>query len=115
MSLNRYAKRRDATERPIIKDLRRCGYQVRQQDFPDLAVRRMNWPDGVVQLLEVDGITRNRKRSDNQLEFLRLWHIPIVKNLEGALAALESLDLRQSQSAQCLFKPGMSTQPVAVR
>ena len=38
MSLNRYAKRRDETEPQIVLDLRRCGYLVWLQDFPDLAV-----------------------------------------------------------------------------
>lgn len=85
MSLPRYAKRRDVTEAPIVKDLRQCGFQVRQQDFPDLVVRR---PDGRIFLLEVDGITKNRKRKPRQLEFLREWAIPLVKTTEDALGAL---------------------------
>jgi len=80
----RYAKRRDETEPHIIRDLRRCGFLVRQQDFPDLIVRRPT--DGRIFLLEVDGITKNRKRDPKQLEFLRDWQIPVVKNFEEAHA-----------------------------
>lgn len=88
MSLNRYAKRRDKTEKPLIKELRQCGFQVRQQDFPDLAVRRLTWPAGMVRLLEVNGVTRYRKRSQKQLDFLKNWQIPIVTSLEDALSVL---------------------------
>ena len=88
MSLNRYAKRRDETEPDIVQGLRKCGYQVRQQDVPDLAVRRPEWPDGRVIMLEVDGITKNRKRGLAQLGFLKAWRIPVVKTLEQALAAV---------------------------
>lgn len=84
MSLPRYAKRRDETERPIIDGLRACGFKVKQQDFPDLVVRRP--VDGQIFLLEVDGITKNRKRDRAQLDFLRDWHIPIVKNFDEAFA-----------------------------
>jgi hypothetical protein len=88
MSLNRYAKRRDETESPIVKGLRQLGYQVRQQDVPDLAVRRPDWPAGKAVLLEVDGITKNRKRGLTQLGFIKAWRIPVVKTLDEAVAAL---------------------------
>ena len=88
MSINRYAKRRDETERPIVDGLRQLGYQVRQQDVPDLAVRHPSWPDGKVMLIEVDGITKNRKRGLAQLGFIRAWRIPVVKTLDAAVAAL---------------------------
>lgn len=80
----RYAKRRDETERPIIDGLRHEGFNVLQLDFPDLLVRRPS--DGRIFLLEVDGITRNRKRSTQQLKFLNTWQIPIVKNFDEAQA-----------------------------
>lgn len=88
MSLRRYAKRRDETESAIIRDLRRCGFLVRQQDFPDLIVRKPSWPKAVSKLLEIEGITRYRKRDLKQLSFLRDWQIPIVKTFEDALMAL---------------------------
>ena len=56
-----------------------------QLDLPDLLVRR---PDGALFLLEVDGITRYRRRKQAQLDFLRDWGVPRVKNLEEALAWL---------------------------
>lgn len=84
MSLNRFAKRRDCTERAIIDSLRAMGFKVLQTNFPDLVVRRPI--DGKIFLLEVAGITKHRKRARAQLDFIRDWHIPIVKNLDEALA-----------------------------
>ncbi len=84
MSLARYAKRRDENEPEIMKGLRACGLQVRQQDFPDLLVRRRR--DGELWVIEIQGITRYRKRSAEQLKLLEEWQIPIVKTLTEALA-----------------------------
>ena len=84
----RYAKRRDETEPDLVKALRKCGYLVERRDFPDLNVREPSWAPAMAALLEVDGITKNRKRSSKQLEFLRDWNIPVVKTLEDALTAL---------------------------
>lgn len=89
MSLNRYDKRRDAQEPLIIGELRAKGFLVRQQDYPDLAIRHPDWPLGRCVLLEVDGITRNRKRSAKQLAFLAEWNIPRVKSTAQALAVLQ--------------------------
>lgn len=88
VSLNRYAKRRDANEAQIVHDLRKCGFLVRQQDFPDLYVRNPTWPAGMAKLLEIDGITKYRQRDLKQLTFLRDWNIPIVKTFHDALEAL---------------------------
>jgi hypothetical protein len=88
VSLNRYAKRRDETEPDIIRDLRKIGYQVRQQDVPDLIVRKPDWPAGQVMLLEVEGITKYRKRGLAQLGFLKAWRVPVVKTFEEAARAL---------------------------
>jgi hypothetical protein len=104
MSINRWDKRRDETEKPLIKDLKKCGFQVRQQDFPDLIVRRPAWPSGMVQLLEVDGITKNRKRSDKQLGFIREWQIPIVKTTEDALKVLDAFIRKPPTFATCTSK-----------
>jgi len=59
---------------------------VRRQDFPDLVLRRAR--DGRIFLLEVDGITKYRKRSVKQIELLTEWGIPRVKTFEEALAWL---------------------------
>lgn len=88
MSLKRWAARRDETEGPIVAGLRQLGYQVRYQDVPDLAVRRPDWPAGKAILLEVDGITKHRKRGLAQLGFLKAWRIPVVKTLDEAVRAL---------------------------
>lgn len=84
MTLARRAKRRDETEPAIVTGLRACGFKVRQQDFPDLIVRRPL--DGKLFLLEVDGITKYRKRKQAQLDFIRDWNIPIVRNFDEAYA-----------------------------
>jgi hypothetical protein len=86
VSLARRAKRRDATEPAIVEGLRQCGYQVQQQDFPDLLVRHRS--SGTLFALEVQGITRNRKRSAKQLQFLEDWKIPIVGSIEEAMASV---------------------------
>lgn len=88
MSIKRWAKRRDETEPQLVKDLRKCGFLVRQQDFPDLAIRSASWPPGMVKFLEVDGVTKYRQRELKQLTFLREWNIPVVKNVDEALKAL---------------------------
>lgn len=107
MSLNRYAKRRDQTEPDIVKGLRKRGCQVEQQNFPDLLVR---W-QGRLYLLEVDGITKNRKRKKAQLDFLRAWEIPIVKTLQQAMACIGLRDVSNiATSAPSTFQPpGTST------
>ena len=114
MSLNRYAKRRDANEPQLIKDLRKCNLLVRQQDFPDLAVRRRWWPVGCCLLIEIDGTTRNRKRSPKQLEFLAQWQIPRVADVLQVLAAAQKLDTRIAPSVSCTSAPhSVATSSVA--
>jgi hypothetical protein len=81
-----YAQRRDETEKPIVDALRKMGFLVQQQTLPDLLIR--NKRTGTYHLLEIEGITRNRKRSVKQLEWLTLWQVPIVKSLDEALKAL---------------------------
>lgn len=78
-------KRRDETEPDIVRALEAIGAAVERLDRPcDLLVRFR----GQVWLLEVDGITKYRKRERKQIEFLTLWEVPIVKTAEEALAAL---------------------------
>lgn len=85
MSLSRYAKRRDENEGAIVDALRAVGCLVRQQDFPDLAVKyrdRLYW-------FEVSNPNnRYRKRTDKQLAFLKLWDVPIVEYAHEAMAYL---------------------------
>lgn len=86
MSLNRFAKRRDETEKPIVAALREAGYLVKQQDFPDLVLRHPS--SGQIFLMEVEGITKYRKRTAAQLKFLDDWHIPVVRDADAAFQAL---------------------------
>lgn len=52
----------------------------------DLLVRHR--ATGRLSILEVDGITKNRKRDLAQLEFIQDWEVPIVSTLDEALRAL---------------------------
>lgn len=71
-----------------MEALRAVGAQVEFLDYPcDLLVRFR----GVVRVLEVDGITRNRKRAEAQLKFLREWEVPRVKTPEQALTAIGAI------------------------
>lgn len=65
--------------------MRAAGALVERLDRPvDLLVRFRGRP----YLLEVDGITRYRKRAQKQLDFIRVWEVPLVKTPEQALAAI---------------------------
>lgn len=81
-------KRRDVTEPDIITALEGVGAQVERLDRPcDLLVRFR----GTIRVLEVDGITRNRKRKAGQLQFLHEWDVPLVKTPEEALRAIGAM------------------------
>lgn len=88
VTIKRWASKRDATEGDIVEALRDAGAQVEYLDTPcDLLVRYR----GIVCVLEVDGITRNRKRKAEQLKFLREWGVPLVKTPEQALKAIGAI------------------------
>jgi hypothetical protein len=86
MTMPRYAQRKDGNERAIIQTLEAIGALVYQVGKPaDLLVR---WR-GVVHILEVDNpASKYRKRDDKQLEFLRLWQVPMVRTPDEALRAI---------------------------
>lgn len=97
MSLARRAKRRDENEPEIVKGLRACGYQVQQQDFPDLLIRHRS--TGKLFLLEVQGITERRRRNEKQLQQLKDWNVSIVRNLDEAMASVTAKsEIRAIQS-----------------
>jgi hypothetical protein len=78
-------KRRDETEPDIVTALEGVGAKVERLDRPcDLLVRFR----GRVLVLEVDGITKNRKREEKQKRFLHEWEVPLVKTPEEALRAI---------------------------
>lgn len=81
-------KRRDATEVEIVYALKVAGAKVERLDRPvDLLVR---YGDRVF-LLECDGITKNRKREQKQLDFIALWDVPRVTTPEQALKAIGAI------------------------
>lgn len=87
LSYTRRHSRSDATAPEIVAGLRKMGYQVEIVGKPcDLLVR--NPRTGKLDLLEVTGITQNRKRDPKQLAFLTDWQVALVKTLEDALRAL---------------------------
>lgn len=96
MSLNRYAKKRDAAEPAIIQALEAAKFEVWVLDQPsDLAVRHTSWPGGLVQLLEVKTAhgkrqpkPREDKRQAKQRTFLASSGTPIVTTPMEALRAL---------------------------
>lgn len=84
MSLNRYAKKRDASEPEIVSALLQCGFSVERLDRPvDLAVgfRGKCW------LVEckVEGAKLNK----NQVEFVAGWRGPKVVVLRSAQDAVD--------------------------
>ena len=91
MSLNRYAKKRDISEPPIIEALERIGAEVWPLDYPcDLLVRfRQQW-----HLLEVKtpygkaGKARKDKRQEAQINFIEMTGTPIVTTPMEALKAV---------------------------
>lgn len=94
MSLNRYAKKRDASEQPIISALEKVGAQVFQLDYPvDLLIRfRQQW-----HLLEVktphgkSGKARKDKRQEAQNVFIQTTDTPVVTNPSEALRAIGAI------------------------
>lgn len=94
VTLNRYAKKRDSAEPPIIDALERAGFDVWQRDEPDLFVRKSSWPPGMVQLLEVKTGRGKKltisadKRQEAQRNFLASTGTPIVRTPVEALQAL---------------------------
>jgi hypothetical protein len=82
MSLNRYAKKRDTSERPIIEALKSMGMDVVQIDRPvDLLI---GWR-GMNLLAEVK--TGKAKLRDGQAEFIEAWRgqVTVLRNPTDAV------------------------------
>lgn len=86
MSLNRYAKKRDANEQVIIEKLQSFGYDVEPLgDAPfDLLVTR----DERLWLLEVKG--KRGKLTPRQVAFRERFPVRVVRDAVQALAAVSS-------------------------
>lgn len=84
MSLNRYAKKRDASEPEIVSALIQCGFSVERLDRPvDLLVgyRKRCW---IVEC-KVEGAKLNK----NQTDFVAGWRGPEVVILRSAQDAID--------------------------
>jgi putative NIF3 family GTP cyclohydrolase 1 type 2 len=79
------AVRKDANQEEIVSALRAAGVSVFVMHVPcDLLCRRA----GGLYLLDVDGITRNRKRDPKQLATFAEFGVRLVKTREDAFAAV---------------------------
>lgn len=77
--------RTDDTQASIVDTLRACGVLVWPIAQPcDLLCLY----GGRYCLLDCDGVTRYRKRDQQQLEKFRLWKVQVVKTPEQALKAV---------------------------
>lgn len=88
MSLNRYAKRRDAAEPEIVSTLKQCGFSVFRMDQPaDLLVgfRRRMW------LVEAKTGHKGYGKSlnGNQQAFADVWRGPEIVILRDAQEAMD--------------------------
>lgn len=95
MSLNRFAAKRDESEKGIVSALEAAGYTVQRLAKPvDLAVRRAWYPRGVNVLLEVKtprgkiGTLRVRKTQAAQNAFVESGGAIKIGTPEAALEAL---------------------------
>lgn len=87
MSLNRWAKKRDANERGIIDMLEARGYVVEQLDVCDLLVT--DEPGGPPKwLLEVK--SKRGKLTPRQIRFRAKFRVTVVRDGVQALAAVSS-------------------------
>lgn len=95
MTLNRFAKKRDAAEPAIIEALERAGFEVWPMDLPcDLICRRSSWAPGLFQALEIKTgrgkkLTVSKdKRQVAQQNFIATTGTPIVRTPIEALRAI---------------------------
>lgn len=87
----KYAPRRDLTEPGIVDALEAIGWdciRLSSEDLPDLLCRHRG--TGRLELLEVESGYYKRRRKQSQLDMLKAWSIPIVKNFDEAARALGS-------------------------
>jgi hypothetical protein len=87
----KYAPRRDVPESGIVDALESIGWdcvRLSSEELPDLLCRHRG--SGQLALLEIDGITKYRKRKQSQLDMLAAWNVPVVKTFDEACRALGS-------------------------
>lgn len=100
MSLNRYAQRRDTSEKSIVDALESAGFDVQRMSKPvDLAVRRTWYPRGVNILLECKtprgkvGTLRVFKKQVLQTRFIDRGGAIKVGTPEAALEAMHAWEV----------------------
>lgn len=88
MSLNRFAKKRDTSERAVIDGLEKAGYSIWQ----DLPVDLLCFKAGRFYVLEVKtGKARTRKSQARQAAFIALTGCATISTPEDALKALGAI------------------------
>lgn len=88
MSLRRYAKKVDATQKAIVEALRQVGVQVWviSQPCDLLTLYRKRWLP--LECKPEDPKNRNRKDQAGQKEFLEATGTPVVKTVLEAIEAV---------------------------
>lgn len=89
MTLNRYAKRVDATQARIVAALRQAGVQVWVISKPCdlLTLYRGKWLP-----IECKAVKRTRRDQEQQTQFLRSTATPVCRTALEALAAVTMRD-----------------------
>lgn len=77
------ARKRDANESEIVKELRACGYLVKYLNEWDLQVCRRN--DKMIWMMEVKTEDGEIRKSQQEL-IDEGWPLHIVRNVEDAMA-----------------------------
>jgi hypothetical protein len=92
VSLNRYAKKTDATQREIVDGLRRCGVQVWVISKPCdlLTLYRGKWLP-----LETKATPYVDKRQEEQIKFLKDTGTPVVRTFPAAYEAVTGNKISQ--------------------
>jgi len=85
MSLNRYAKKTDSTQKEIIEGLRRCGISVWLIGRPCDLLTHYN---GKWLPLEVKATKYTDKRQEEQIKFLATYAVPKVRTFPEAYKAI---------------------------
>lgn len=84
MSLNRYAKRRDATEPEIISALLQCGFSVERLDTPCDLLCGFRGKTFLIEC-KVEG----KKLNENQKDFVARWRGSRMVVLRSAQDAID--------------------------
>lgn len=94
MSLNRFARRTDTSQKPIVEALRAAGWTVWVIGWPcDLLLWKAGRGFRTMECktpYNADGTMRKRKDQEEQVEFIQLTGTPIALTPEQALRLVGS-------------------------